>query len=230
MSAARAAAWGLVVLSVGVAHQVTSAQPAGLRMLVLIGALFFAMKALVSVESRARYGTRLSPLRWAAFATLWPGMRPALVARLRPGRSGSAALLKAGFAYVGLGATLFLLAHLTWRRTGSTVLSTVILLPALSFLLHFGPSASWRGWRAAGGRGAALPRAMAQRASAVLVAALEPGFLGDDGACDLPAGRRSRGPEAALAAAFFSRPHEVAISLPCAPDTAGPCSTSRSTR
>jgi hypothetical protein len=84
MSFARAAAWALVVVSVGVAHCLTAAEPAGLRMLAVIGALFFAMKALVSVEARARDGTRLSFLRWAAFATLWPGMRPALVARLQP--------------------------------------------------------------------------------------------------------------------------------------------------
>ena len=138
MSSARAAAWALVVVSVGVAHRATVAEPAGLRMLVVIGALFFAMKVLVSVESRARDGTRLSALRWVAFATLWPGMRPALVARLQPGRSGAAALLRTGLAYVALGTTLFLLAHLTWRLTESAVLATVLLLPALSFLLHFG--------------------------------------------------------------------------------------------
>ncbi|PYQ41392.1 MAG: hypothetical protein DMF77_15885 [Acidobacteria bacterium] len=149
--AARAAAWALVVLSVGVAHRVTAAEPAGLRMLVVIGALFFAMKALVSVEARARDGTRLPPLRWAAFATLWPGMRPALVARLEPGRSGTATLLKNGFADVGLGTTLFLLAHLTWRLTASAVPATLLLLPALSFLLHFGAFGILAGlWRAAG--------------------------------------------------------------------------------
>jgi Membrane bound O-acyl transferase family len=148
--AARAAAWALVVLSVGVAHRVSSAQPAGFRMLVVIGALFCAMKALVSVESRAREGTRLSPLRWAAFVTLWPGMRPAVVARLQR-RCGAAALLRTGLAYVGLGTTLFLLAHLTWRLTASAVLATVLLLPALSFLLHFGAFGVLAGfWRAAG--------------------------------------------------------------------------------
>jgi alginate O-acetyltransferase complex protein AlgI len=150
MSAARAAAWGLVVLSVGVAHHVTSAQPAGVRMLVLIGGLFVAMKALVCVESRAREGTRLSPLRWAAFATLWPGMRPALVARLQH-RTGAAALVKAGLAYIALGTALFLLTLLAWRLIASPVLATVLLLPALSFLLHFGAFGVLAGlWRAAG--------------------------------------------------------------------------------
>jgi hypothetical protein len=151
MSVARSAAWGLVVLSVGVAHHVTSDQPAGLRMLVLIGALFFAMKALVSVEAATRDGARLPPLRWAAFATLWPGMRPALVARLEPGRSGSGRLLKGGLGYVALGTALFVLAQLTWRLTASAVLATVFLLPALSFLLHFGAFGVLAGlWRAAG--------------------------------------------------------------------------------
>ena len=156
----RCAAWALVVLAVAAAHYVTSAPPAGFRMLVLIGSLFCAMKALVSVESRARDGTRLPPVRWLAFATLWPGMRPALVARLQPGRSGAAALLKTGLAYVALGTALFLLAHLTWRRTGSAALSTLLLLPALSFLLHFGAFGIVAGlWRAAGADVAPLFRA-----------------------------------------------------------------------
>jgi len=158
--AARASAWALVVLSVGAAHHVTTAQPAGVRMLVVIGVVFFAMKALVSVESRARDGTRLTPLRWAAFATLWPGMRPALVARLKRDRGGAAALLTTGLAYVGFGTTLFLLAHLTWRRTASLVLPTVLILPALSFLLHFGTfGVLARMWRAAGADVAPLFRA-----------------------------------------------------------------------
>jgi alginate O-acetyltransferase complex protein AlgI len=150
MSAARIAAWALVVLSVGVAHHVTSAQPAGLRMLVLIGALFGAMKVLVSVESRASDGTRLSPLGWAAFATLWPGMRPALMAR-RQHRTGATALLETGLGYVALGTALFLLALLTWRLTASAWLSTIFLLPALSLLLHFGVFGVLAGlWRMAG--------------------------------------------------------------------------------
>jgi alginate O-acetyltransferase complex protein AlgI len=160
LRAARVAAWTLVFLCVGVAHRVTTAQPAGFRMLVVIAALFFAMKALVSVEARARDGTRLPPLRWAAFATLWPGMRPALMAHLQASRSGAAALLKTGLAYVGLGMALFLLAHLTWRVTASAVLATLLLLPALSFLLHFGAFGVLAGlWRAAGAEVGPLFRA-----------------------------------------------------------------------
>jgi hypothetical protein len=216
---ARAAAWTLVVLTVGVAHLVTSAQAAGFRMLIVIGALFCAMKALVSVESRVREGTRLSPLRWAAFATLWPGMRPALVARLQPGRSGAAALLKTGFAYVGLGTTLFLFAHLTWRLTASAVLSTVLLLPALSFLLHFGAFGIVAGlWRRAGAdvgplfrspwRSASLGEFWSRRWN---LAFSEMTSLAVYRPLALRVGRR-----AALVAAFLFSGllHEVAISLP----------------
>jgi hypothetical protein len=218
MSAARGAAWGLVVLSVGVADHATSAQPAGLRMLVLIAALFGAMKVLVSVESRACDGTRLPPLRWAAFATLWPGMRPALMARLHR-RTGGAALVEAGLAYAALGAGLFLLAVLTWRRTGSPWLSTILLLPALSFLLHFGVFGVLAGlWRTVGADVGPLFRAPWRAESLgefwsrrwnlafsemTSVAVYRP--------LALRVGRR-----AALAAAFLFSGllHEVAISLP----------------
>jgi len=219
MSAARAAAWGLVVVSVGLADHVTSAQPAGLRMLAVIGALFLAMKALVSVEATMRDGTRLPPLRWAAFATLWPGMRPALVARLQPGRSGAASLLRTGLAYVALGSTLFLVALLAWRWTGSTVLSTVLLLPALSFLLHFGVFGIVAGlWRAAGADVGPLFRAPWRSASLGEfwsrrwnLAFSEMTSLAVYRPLALRLGRR-----AALVAAFLFSGllHEVAISLP----------------
>ena len=219
MSAARGAAWVLVALSVGVAHQVTSAQPAGLRMLVLIGALFGAMKVLVSVESRAHGGTRLSPLGWAAFATLWPGMRPELMARLEPRRSGAAALVKTGFAYLGLGTAMCLLARLSWRRTGSAVLSTALLLPALSFLLHFGLFGVLAGlWRRAGADVGPLFRAP-WRAKSLgefwsrrwNLAFSEMTSLTVYRPLAVRVGRRT-----ALVAAFFFSGllHEVAISLP----------------
>jgi membrane bound O-acyltransferase family protein len=226
-STSRCAAWALVVLAVGAGHYVTTAQPAGFRMLVLIGSLFCAMKALVSVESRARAGTRLPPVRWAAFATLWPGMRPALVARLQPGRSGAAAMLETGLAYVAVGTTLFLLARLTWHRTGSAVLSTVLLLPALSFLLHFGAFGVVAGlWRAAGAdvaplfrtpwRSESLGELWSRRwnlafSEMTSVAVYRP--LADR------VGRR-----AALVAAFLFSGllHEVAISLPVRAGFGGP--------
>ena len=80
-------------------------------MLVVIGALFFSMKALVSVESgraRAR-GCRLCagrPSRRCGRECARPSWR-ACSAAFGP------ALLRTGLAYVALGTTLFLLAHLT---------------------------------------------------------------------------------------------------------------------
>jgi len=219
MSAARAGAWGLVVLSVGLAHHVTSAQPAGIRMLVLIGGLFFAMKAVVCVESHAREGTRLSPLRWAAFATLWPGMRPSLVAHLQPGRSGAAALRNTGLAYVALGTALFLLALLAWRLTASAVLATVLLLPALSFLLHFGVFGLLAGlWRGAGADVGPLFRAP-WRAKSLGEFWSRRWNLAFSEMTSLAVYRpiaARRGRRAALAAAFLfsGLAHEVAISLP----------------
>ncbi|HET6897127.1 MAG TPA: membrane bound O-acyl transferase family-domain-containing protein [Vicinamibacteria bacterium] len=218
MSAARGAAWGLVVLSIGLAHQVTSVQPAGLRMLVLIGALFGAMKVLVSVESRARDGTRLSPLRWAAFAMLWPGMRPALMARLQH-RSGAATLLKTGLGYVVLGVALFLLALLTWRLTASPWLSTILLLPALSFLLHFGVFGVLAGlWRTAGADVGPLFRAP-WRAESLGEFWSRRWNLAFSEMTSLAVYRpiaARRGRSAALTAAFLFSGilHEVAISLP----------------
>jgi len=196
-------------------------------MLVLIGALFGAMKVVVSVESRGGEGTRLSPLRWAAFATLWPGMRPAVVARLQPGRSGAAALLKTGLAYMGLGATLFLVAVVTWRRTGSTVLSTVLLLPALSFLLHFGAFGVLAGlWRTAGADVGPLFRApwRAESLGEFWSRRWNLAFSEMTSVAVYRPIAARRGRPAALAAAFlFSGVlHEIAISLPVRAGYGGP--------
>ncbi len=148
--AARAAAWALVVLSVVVAHRVTSAEPAGFRMLVVIGALFGAMKALVSVESRARDGTRLPPCAgWPSRRSGRECARPRGAPAAVPFRSGQTP--EDRLCVPALGTALFFLARLAWRLTASAVLATVLLLPALSFLLHFGAFGVLAGlWRAAG--------------------------------------------------------------------------------
>lgn len=148
--AARAAAWGLAVATLMAVDRVTSAQPAGFRMLSLIAGLLFAMKAVVSVEA-AGEGTRLPPLRWLAFATLWPGMRPALFASLGPPLPGARRLLARGVAHGALGVVLVALARLAWKATGSAAVASVALLPGLSLLLHFGAFDVITGlWRLAG--------------------------------------------------------------------------------
>jgi alginate O-acetyltransferase complex protein AlgI len=146
-------------------------------------------------------------------------MRPALVARLQPGRSGAPALLRTGVAYVGLGTTLVLLAQLTWRLTASPVLATVLLLPALSFLLHFGAFGVLAGlWRWAGADVGPLFRAPWRSASLGEfwsrrwnLAFSEMTSLAVYRPLALRVGRR-----AALVAAFLFSGflHEIAISLP----------------
>jgi alginate O-acetyltransferase complex protein AlgI len=148
---ARWAAWTLVVVMLWVANGVTAAQPPGFRMLVVIAGLLLAMKAVVSVEAWAREGTRLPPLRWLAFATLWPGMRPALFAHPERRRSGGWPLVARGLVHIAFGLALFALARIAWHATGSAILASLALLPALSLLLHFGAFGVVAGlWRLAG--------------------------------------------------------------------------------
>jgi membrane bound O-acyltransferase family protein len=147
---ARVVSWALGVGSLLAIDRITRSQPAGLRMLVLIAALLFAMKAVVSVEAFALDGTRLPPLRWLAFATLWPGMRPGLFARLQPRRAGAWPLVARGLGHLAIGIALVILARAAWG-VGSEVLATLALLPALSLLLHFGAFDVLAGlWRLAG--------------------------------------------------------------------------------
>jgi alginate O-acetyltransferase complex protein AlgI len=148
---ARAAAGGLVLGTLLAMERVTAGEPPGFRMLALIAGLLYAMKAVVSVQSSAREGTRLPLLRWLAFATLWPGMRPALFASLGPRRPGAGRLLARGLARAGLGAALVALARVTESATGSPAVATLALLPGLSLMLHFGAFDVVAGlWRLAG--------------------------------------------------------------------------------
>ncbi len=148
-AAARGGGWALAVTSVLCIHQATIAEPPGFRMLALIAGLFYAMKAIVSVEA-ARLGVKLPFARWLAFATLWPGMRPALFQRRRPALE-SAPLLRAGLLRAACGGLLVAAARLLWTATGSRALATLALLPGLSLLLHFGAFNLVAGcWRLAG--------------------------------------------------------------------------------
>jgi hypothetical protein len=148
---ARTVAWALGAAALLAMDRVTAAQPPGFRMLALIAGLLYSMKAVVSVEAWAREGTRLPPWRWLAFATLWPGMRPALFASLGPPQPGARGLIARGLTHAALGAALVGLARLTWKVTGSLPVATVALLPGLSLMLHFGAFDVVAGlWRLAG--------------------------------------------------------------------------------
>jgi alginate O-acetyltransferase complex protein AlgI len=148
---ARAAAWALVVVSVAAGERLCAGQPAGFRMLALIGTLLYAMKAVVSVDGMDGRPP-LQPWRWLAFAALWPGMRPAPFARVGgPPLPGAGALVKRGLTRLVLGLALIAGARVAFARTGSHLLATALALPGLSFILHFGIFNLVAGaWRSAG--------------------------------------------------------------------------------
>lgn len=158
--AARLAAWFLVAAAFAGAERLTAGEPAGFRMLAVIAALLYAMKAVVGIEERASGGPRLSPARWLAFAAAWPGMRPSLFARLGERRlPGAGRLVVRGVVRLVLGAALVLLARRAWAA-GSPLVATGLALPGLSLALHFGAFNVLAGlWRLSGARTDALFKA-----------------------------------------------------------------------
>ena len=138
-AATRAAAWALVAASVTLVERLSADQPAGLRMLALIGTLLYAMKAVVTVDGMKPGQAAPSPLRWLGFAALWPGMRPEPFATAGgPPLPGARALVKRGLVRLALGGVLVAVARLAWVATRSRFLATAFALPGLSFILHFG--------------------------------------------------------------------------------------------
>src|SRR6185295_9556538 len=128
---ARIAAWSLVALVFAAAERLTAGEPAGFRMLGILGALLCGMKAVVSVEERIATGAALSPLRWFLFAAAWPGMRPSLFASLGDGpRPGGWRLIGNGLVRLAIGALLFFMARRAWAAA-SVLVATALALPAL---------------------------------------------------------------------------------------------------
>lgn len=158
----RVGSWGLVALGFLGAHLVCAQEMAGFRMLAIIGVVLFAMKAVVAVEARHAGGPRLGPLAWFAWASAWPGMDPSLFAH--PGRSAApeppadhrdrrsaVSFLLRGAVRLAIGAGLLVAAHLVWGATHSYVLATILALPGVSLVLHFGLFNLAAGfWRALG--------------------------------------------------------------------------------
>ncbi len=150
--AARLLAWLSLPAAVGAADWIASAEPAGFRMLALIAAGFLAMKGIVAVEAATGVGPRLSLSRWLCFSLGWFGMRPEIFAggRSRDAR-GAPALLTRGFVNALWGAVLVALAALAAQRFGLRLVATVILLPGMSLILHFGIMTALAGlWRLRG--------------------------------------------------------------------------------
>jgi membrane bound O-acyltransferase family protein len=216
---ARVAAWSLVTLAFAAAERLTAGEPAGFRMLGILGALLFGMKAVVTVEERLATGAALSPLRWLAFAAAWPGMRPSLFATLGT-RSlpGGWRLIGNGLVRLAVGALLFLAARRAWAAD-SVFVATALALPALSLMLHFGIfNLLAGGWRLLGARCDSLFKAPLRSRSLTEfwgrrwnLAFSEMTALGIYRPLQPRVGR-----PAAMAAAFVASGllHEIAISLP----------------
>jgi Membrane bound O-acyl transferase family len=146
---ARVCAWGLVLTGVVGSERLNAHEPAGFRMLAIIGALLYGMKAVVAVEVQTHGSRPLSIVRWLGFSALWPGMRPGPFAR-----PAAASLPDAGQLFLGgaarllAGLALVILARLAWVLTSSKLLATPPLLVGLSLIVHFGTfdilAAAWR--------------------------------------------------------------------------------------
>jgi Membrane bound O-acyl transferase family len=225
----RLLAWLVTIGATTGVERLCRDEPAGVRMLAIIGALLFGMKGVVAVEVRLDGAPALLTWRWLGFALLWAGMRPALFARVgRGSQLGAWPLVGRGCLEGGLGFTLAVLAWLVWHHgrpplsnAAACVLATVLLLPGLSLMLHFGIFNILAGlWRLAGVDARPLFRAPLGALS-----------LGDFWsrrwnlafsemtalAVYRPLSRRSHlGRKAATAAAFLASGllHELAISVP----------------
>jgi len=110
------------------------------------------MKSVVSVEAVSQGSAPLTMRNWLGFAALWPGMRPGPFARASAlPLSGASTLLKGGAIRAAIGFLLIALARLAWVETHSRVLPTLLLMPGISFVVHFGVFDLLAGaWRAAG--------------------------------------------------------------------------------
>ena len=141
---ARVSSWLLVCLGFASTTRLCLAEPPGVRMLLIIGAVLFSMKAVVAVEEVRSGGLQLSFAEWMAWSGLWPGMDPQLFSSAsRPAAPASDVLSAGTFCVRGvvrllIGVVLLSGAHLAHRWTGSLLLATVAALPGISLILHFG--------------------------------------------------------------------------------------------
>ncbi len=145
----RGGAWTTLVLGTWGVERLTAREPPGVRMLALILFALLVMKVIVVVEERARGMAPLTFRAWLGFAGAWLGMRPRLFVPAAAGPlRGAGALVRQGALYSLLGGVLVGLARVVWMETGSRWLASLLLLPGLSLLIHFGLcnvlSGAWR--------------------------------------------------------------------------------------
>jgi len=149
---ARRVTWPAFVVGTVAVERLVAEEPPGVRMAALIAFALLVMKVLVVVEERARGMAALPFGTWLAFAGAWLGMKPrCFAARERAPLAGGVGLIRRGAAYAAAGALLVVLARLAWTAAHSRLLATLLLLPGLSLLLHFGLCNALAGaWRLRG--------------------------------------------------------------------------------
>lgn len=136
---ARALTWTTLVLGTLGVERLVVDEPAGVRMVALITFALLVMKVIVVIEERARGMGPLSLGAWLGFAGAWLGMKPRLFASAETvSLNGAGALIRRGTIHVVVGSALVVLARVAWTGTHSRPLATVLLLPGLSLLVHFG--------------------------------------------------------------------------------------------
>lgn len=136
---ARFLAWSTLVVGTLGVERLVDHEPPGMRMVALIALALLVMKVIVVIEERARGMEPLTFGAWLAFAGAWLGMKPRLFAsRESGGLSGAAALIRRGAMHALVGTALVVLARIAWTEGQSRLLASVLLLPGLSLLVHFG--------------------------------------------------------------------------------------------
>lgn len=136
---ARMLSWSMLVIGTIGMERLVAAEPPGVRMIALITFALLGMKVIVLIEERARGMPPLSLGAWFGFAGAWLGMRPRLfTAAERNPLRGAGELVRRGAMHAITGGALVVLARLVWTGTHSRLLATVLLLPGLSLLVHFG--------------------------------------------------------------------------------------------
>lgn len=146
-----ALAWLLVLVSVISLERFLANEAPGFRMVALITIGLYAMKSVVVVNAKPSVRDQLGLRSWLEFSLAWPGMQPRLFAKRADAALPQAReLALRGVTRALLGAALIALSWFVWEETGSRLWVTVLLLPGLSLVLHFGLfnllAAFWR-WR-----------------------------------------------------------------------------------
>lgn len=132
----RAVAWVWITSLVAAIHFGFANEGPGFRLLAVLFALFYGIKALVAVEARLTGLPALGVRDWSAFALLWPGMQPAEFGRERQRHRGGS--VRDGLLYVLAAVALLFAARGIFAGTGNLHLAGFVFIAAFILGLHIG--------------------------------------------------------------------------------------------